>query len=100
MEAITAIGYLAAVCSTTSFAPQAWKIIRTRDAGAISTRMYVITVIGFVLWFVYGVGKVEWPIILTNGICFLLSGFILIMKMLPPRARDEVAHKLDVTESG
>ncbi|TGV77138.1 PQ-loop repeat-containing protein, partial [Mesorhizobium sp. M2D.F.Ca.ET.145.01.1.1] len=31
MEFETIIGSLAAVCSTTSFAPQAWKIIKSRD---------------------------------------------------------------------
>ncbi|WP_348625771.1 PQ-loop domain-containing transporter [Mesorhizobium sp. LNHC209A00] len=30
METVTIVGYLAALCSITSFTPQAWKIIKTR----------------------------------------------------------------------
>ena len=46
MNAITLIGSAAAICSTTSFVPQAWKIIRTRDTSGLSARMYAVTVTG------------------------------------------------------
>ena len=99
MELVTIIGSFAALCSTTSFAPQAWRIIRTRDTSAISTRMYVITVVGFALWLTYGLMKWEWPLIVTNAICLALSAFILVMKLLPQRKKDEVASALDPTAS-
>ena len=95
MEAVTIIGSLAAIASTVSFTPQAWKIIRTRDTEAISAPMYAITVVGFALWTGYGRLLGQWPIIITNSICFMLSGFILTMKLLPPRKRDKVADALD-----
>ncbi|HEV7264513.1 MAG TPA: SemiSWEET transporter [Falsiroseomonas sp.] len=88
------MGAAATLCSVSSFAPQAWKIIRTRDASGISTRMYVITVVGFSLWLAYGVLLWQWPLILTNGICLLLSGLILVMKLLPRRRRAAVAEAL------
>jgi MtN3 and saliva related transmembrane protein len=97
MDLVTVIGYAAAVCSTTSFAPQAWKIIRTRDTGGISGRMYMVTVIGFALWLAYGVMKGEWPLILPNALCLLLSAFILLMKMLPQAQKEAVADALDPT---
>jgi len=43
--------------------------------------MYTLTVIGFALWSAFGILKTEWPIILTNSICFCLSGYILIRKL-------------------
>ncbi|MDF2766139.1 MAG: hypothetical protein K0S81_3133, partial [Rhodospirillales bacterium] len=46
MTLVTIIGSLAAICSTTSFVPQAWKIIRTRDTSSLSARMYAVTVTG------------------------------------------------------
>ena len=98
MDAMTAVGVLAAICSTTSFAPQAWRVIRTRDTDAISKRMYVITVIGFSLWFVYGLMLGQWPLIATNAVCLALSGFILAMKLLPRRHREAVADALDPTQ--
>ena len=95
LDLVTVIGSLAALCSTTSFAPQAWRIIKTRDTSAISSRMYMITVIGFALWLVYGLMQMQWPLIVTNGICLLLSAFILAMKLLPQRKKDAVADALD-----
>jgi MtN3 and saliva related transmembrane protein len=59
--------------------------------------MYAITVVGFSLWLTYGLLLWQWPLILTNGTCLLLSGFILTMKLLPRRKREEVAEALDPT---
>ena len=95
IEIVSVIGGLAAAASTSSFAPQAWKIIKTRETKGISVGMYGITVVGFALWFAYGVMLGQWPLIFTNSVCQLLSGFVLIMKVLSPQARDRVADKLD-----
>jgi MtN3 and saliva related transmembrane protein len=46
----TGLGYFAALLSTASFAPQAWKIIRSRQTRDISLGMYVLTVFGFAAW--------------------------------------------------
>ncbi len=45
----------------------------------------------------YGLLLWQWPLIVTNGVCLLLSGFILGMKLLPRRKREEVAEALDPT---
>lgn len=81
MDTTLLIGYLASVCSVTSFMPQVWKVVKTGDTAAISARMYMLTVFGFALWSVFGILRGEWPIILTNSICFCLSGYILIRKL-------------------
>ena len=95
MDAATLVGALATLCSTTSFVPQAWKVIRTRDTASISRRMYVITVIGFSLWLTYGLLLWQWPLMITNGVCLLLSAFILLMKVLPRHQKEKVAEALD-----
>jgi MtN3 and saliva related transmembrane protein len=94
MDLASVIGTLAALASTTSFAPQAWKMVRTRDTSAVSTRMYAITVVGFALWLAYGVLLAQWPLIVTNAVCLGLSAFILAMKLLPERKRRRVAAAL------
>lgn len=94
MDSVTIIGWFAALASTCSFAPQAWKIIRSRRARDISGAMYILTVSGFALWTAYGVLLGQWPLIATNAICLALSGFILTMKLLPRRQRDTVADAL------
>ena len=95
MEIATIIGICATVASTVSFVPQAWKIIKSRQTHDISTAMYAVTVIGFGLWMAYGVVLVQWPLILTNGLCLVLSAFILTMKILPRREKNAVADALD-----
>ena len=97
MDAATVVGALATICSTTSFVPQAWKVIRTRDPSSISKRMYAITVTGFSLWLAYGFLLGSWPLIVTNGVCLALSSFILAMKVLPPKEKERVADALDPT---
>jgi MtN3 and saliva related transmembrane protein len=91
----TLIGLLAGICSTVSFVPQAWKIIRTRDTQGLSIGMYALTVAGFSLWTAYGMMLGQWPLVASNGICLALSLFILAMQLLPAAARHKVADRLD-----
>jgi MtN3 and saliva related transmembrane protein len=78
---IDGLGTLAAAFSMGSFIPQAVKVIRERDAGAVSLRMYVVTVIGFALWTGYGVLVRSLPLIGSNLISLALSGLILVLKL-------------------
>jgi MtN3 and saliva related transmembrane protein len=80
------IGSAAALASTVSFLPQAWKIIQSGKTDDISTGMYAITVSAFALWLAYGLMLRQWPLVASNGVCLLVSAFILVMKLLP-RAR-------------
>ena len=91
MNIATLIGALAAILSTTSFLPQAIKIIRSRDTRSISAGMYALTVTGFALWTTYGILLGAWPLIAANAICLGLSAFILTMKLLPRGKKDAVA---------
>lgn len=94
MESTTILGAAAAIASTVSFAPQAWRIIHTADTKAISTGTYIVTVIGFALWTGYGVALGQWPLVASNSICLLLSGFILVMKLLPTTKKKRVRKAL------
>jgi len=82
---IAAIGAGAAVCSTASFVPQLVKIIRERDASAISAPMYVVTVTGFVLWTTYGLALKSWPLVISNAISLALSAMVLALTVLYSR---------------
>ena len=74
------IGTGAVLCSMSSFVPQIVKIVRERDASAVSLRMYAVTVAGFSLWIAYGVMTRAWPVIAANAVCLLLSATILALK--------------------
>lgn len=95
MLLITVIGTAAAIASTVSFTPQAWKIIKTAETKDISAGMYLITVTAFALWTVYGVILNQWPLVASNVICFFLSGFILLMKLLPRSQKRQVSRSIE-----
>jgi MtN3 and saliva related transmembrane protein len=95
MDWVTIVGFLAALASTISFSPQAWKIIKSRDTEGISATSYAITTTAFALWLAYGIMLGRWPLILANGICLLLAGFILAMTLLPQAKKERVADTLD-----
>jgi MtN3 and saliva related transmembrane protein len=78
---INAVGVGAALCSMASFAPQIVKIIKDRDASAVSLRMYVITVTGFILWTAYGLLIASWPVAASNMINLIMAGIILALKV-------------------
>lgn len=88
------LGYSAAALSTISFAPQAWKVIASRKTQGISLGMYLLTVAAFALWLAFGLLKREWPLVASNSICLMLSGFILMMKLLPASGKKKVAGAL------
>lgn len=78
---VEVIGGAAAVCSVTSFVPQLVKLIREKDAEAVSLRMYLVTVTGFSLWLAYGVLRQSIPLMASNGISLALSAAILFLKI-------------------
>lgn len=78
---VESIGYAAAILTTASFAPQALKIIRTKDTSGISLGMYVLFVAGTGLWLAYGVLNDSWPIALANGVTMALATVILGLKL-------------------
>ena len=95
MELSTMVGGVAALASTISFVPQAWKVIKTRRTKDISTGAYALTVAAFALWLSYGFMLGQWPLIFSNSICLALSAFIFCMKLLPAQAKEAVADALD-----
>jgi MtN3 and saliva related transmembrane protein len=89
------VGYAAAVMSVSAFVPQAWRIVKTRDTTSLSTPMWILQVCAFATWTAFGVLLGEWPIVVPNAICCVLSAFILIMKVAPRPVREHIAEVLD-----
>lgn len=82
-----AIGTLAAVLTTVSFVPQAWRTWRTRNVAGISLGMYTTFALGVALWLVYGILLGAWPIIVANAITLTLALMILGMCLRYGRRR-------------
>jgi len=77
MELVIIIGYLAGIFTTIAVIPQIHKAIKTNKTDDISPVFFSILLVGVGLWTVYGIIKTDWPIILTNGISFILNAFML-----------------------
>jgi MtN3 and saliva related transmembrane protein len=92
---VTILGVLAAAISVASFVPQSWRVIRTRKTDELATMMWVLNVVGFGLWSIYGVALGKWAIVIPNAICWVFSVFILVMKLVSSRTRHAIADVLD-----
>lgn len=79
MESTEIIGSLAGIFTTVAVIPQIYKALKTDKVKDISPFFFSILLIGVGLWTVYGILKTDWPIILTNGISFLLNSIMLII---------------------
>jgi MtN3 and saliva related transmembrane protein len=79
-----ALGLVAAFFTTCAFVPQSIKILRGGDISGISVAMYVMFVIGLVLWIIYGVTKSDVAIVSANVVTLALALPILI-KLLTKR---------------
>ncbi len=75
------IGMVAAVLSTSSFLPQALRVLRTRDTQAISLAMYALFTTGVALWGIWGLILMQWSVVIANGITLVLAGLILTLKV-------------------
>ncbi|MEZ5786264.1 MAG: SemiSWEET transporter [Xanthobacteraceae bacterium] len=82
----TAIGLLAAFCTTLSYLPQVTKCWQTGRTGDLSLRTFLILAAGIGLWAVYGVLRNDPVIVLANSVSLALLLFILFFKLRELRA--------------
>ena len=75
------LGFVAAVLTTVAFVPQVVRIWRSRSARDISLSMYALFTLGVLLWLIYGILIVSWPVIIGNGITLVLALSVLVMKV-------------------
>ncbi len=81
MSAIDLIGIAAGLCGIAGFAPQIVRIVREREAHAISLKMYAITTTGFGLWVWYGLAQHNWTLVAANGVMLAMAATILALKL-------------------
>jgi MtN3 and saliva related transmembrane protein len=82
MTAVDILGFAAAVFTTVSFVPQAYKIYKTRKTEDLSIGMFGLFSFGVILWLFYGIAVMSWPVIIANAATAVLAGYILIMKLI------------------
>ncbi len=75
------IGVLAALCTTIAYAPQAYKIFKEKSAKEVSLSMYLILLVGLILWLTYGFLIDSFAIKLANTITMVLALSIIYFKL-------------------
>ena len=72
------IGIIAGILTSVSLLPQLIKIIREKNAEAISYMMLIVLMLGISGWIYYGYLKSDLPIIVTNSFSLLVNILIII----------------------
>lgn len=80
VDATEALGLVAGCVGAFAFAPQAVKIVRERDARAVSALSYFMVLLGALLWMSYGVLRAAPSIVLWNVVAAGLAGAVLFFK--------------------
>ncbi|HIF54407.1 MAG: SemiSWEET transporter [Methylococcales bacterium] len=75
------LGYSAAFLTTSSFLPQAFLTLKTKDTRSLSLTMYSLFTMGVLLWLIYGIQKQDFALIIANAITLILSATILGVKI-------------------
>ncbi|MFA6620166.1 MAG: SemiSWEET transporter [Bacilli bacterium] len=82
------LGWIATTLTTISFVPQAISTIRSKSTAGISLSMYVLFVLGVILWIVYGafMSATEGfmlgvPIWVGNAVTLIFSSIVLGFKI-------------------
>jgi MtN3 and saliva related transmembrane protein len=87
MDLVTAVGGVAAFCTTVSYFPQLRKCWQTGQTGDLSLMMFSVLAAGVALWIVYGLLKSDIVIIAANAISLALLLGILYFKLRESRGR-------------
>ena len=78
---IELVGYFAGIMVAISLIPQVIKSWKTKSTKDISVMWTLIYLTGLILWIVYGIGILSFPIIIFVTIEALLAISLLILKI-------------------
>lgn len=81
MDWIELTGLTGAFLSSITFIPQVYKTWRSRSAGDLSLAMILIVFTSTLVWLVYGIKLMLWPVILCNAVICLLSALLIYFKL-------------------
>lgn len=81
ISAADLLGSAAGTLTTVAFIPQVARAWRTKSVDDLSFWMLFAFTSGVALWALYGVVTKAIPLIVTNGITFVLAMALLVMKI-------------------
>ncbi len=80
MDWIQVAGHIGAFLSSITFIPQVYKVWKTKSVQDLSLAMMLIVASSTLIWLVYGIALMLWPVILANGFIFFLSLLLIYFK--------------------
>jgi MtN3 and saliva related transmembrane protein len=80
MDWTEAIGLVASALSSLTFMPQVYRAWKTKSVDDLSLAMMLFVFFSTILWLIYGFGRGALPVIICNGIIFLLSIVLIYFK--------------------
>lgn len=80
MNYIDLVGYLGSFLTSITFIPQVYKTWKTKSVGDLSLTMMLIVVTSCIVWLVYAIALMLWPVIIANGIIGILSLMLVYFK--------------------
>ena len=72
------IGLIAAILTTSGFAPQVYKTLKTKSVTGVSLTMYLVLFLGMLFWLYYGILMSSLSIILAN----IVSGGLVLIQII------------------
>lgn len=79
---IEIVGLIAASFTTFAFVPQVFKIWKNRNISGVSISMYLIMLIGIIIWLFYGFLIKSLAVIVANIVTGLLQLFIVTLILI------------------
>ncbi len=83
------IGIIAAILTTSGFAPQVYKSLKTKAVEGVSLSMYLVLFIGMLFWLYYGIRMDSISIIMANIVSGLLVLIQIIAKIIYSNSKSE-----------
>jgi MtN3 and saliva related transmembrane protein len=80
-QLIDAIGFVGAAVTTLCSIPQVMKILRDKEARALSLVSTLGLAFGGTLWLTYGILRFDWVLITSTGISLPVTLLILALKL-------------------
>ena len=65
------VGLVAGILTAASLMPPLVKLIKDKKPNRVPLGMLIVLMCGVCLWIVYGLLKMDWPIIITNALSLL-----------------------------
>lgn len=81
MDFVNLSGFIAGTLTTISLLPQVIQTWKTKSVKDISLEMFCILAAGVLLWIIYGICIVAYPIIISNSVTLTFIATIIALKI-------------------